>query len=62
MKLAQNRHRLFSVLIKRLNRDCPILVWLNIFVITEQIIATLFCLNVNYEKSNVLARASLLSQ
>jgi hypothetical protein len=62
MKLAQNRHRLFSVLTKRLNRDCPILVWLNIFVITEQIIATLFCLNVNYEKSNILARASLLSQ
>jgi hypothetical protein len=40
----QNKHRLLSVLTKRLNCARPILARVNIFAITDLIIAILFCL------------------
>jgi hypothetical protein len=60
-----NRHWITECLMKGwiVTVQCPILDRvLNIFVITELTIATLFCLNVNYEKTKVMTRVSLPSQ
>ncbi len=63
-RLARNKTdtESLSVLKKMLNCDCSILAKVKyIFVLTELIIATLFYLNANYEKSKVLTRVSLSS-